>query len=105
MKFIRTLLVLAFFSLLVACGTKQPNVKTEYVFRPIPEALLQDCNGTPPPAKTVYLAANWDQREEMWTETYRRQELGRKLCNTDKKNLRAWNQEQKALYDKSKEAP
>jgi len=104
MKTIRTIAMLLVLLMLSACG-HEPVIQTEYVFKAIPEALLLPCEGTPPPAKAPYLVASWDEREEMWTETYRRQEVSRKLCNADKKNLRQWNAEQKALYSKNKEAP
>jgi hypothetical protein len=105
MKTYRTLLVVSIALILTGCCGTAPTVKTEYVFKPIPAALLLPCEGTPPPVKTQYLAAGQDDREEMWTETYRRQELKRQLCNVDKKKLREWNAEQKALYSKTKEAP
>jgi hypothetical protein len=105
MKIIRTFLLLSSLVGLTGClGTEQPP-KTEYVFRAIPDALLKDCEGTPPPAKNAYLEASQDQREDMWVTTYLRQEVSRKLCNNDKKGLRTWNEEQKTLYQKSKEAP
>lgn len=105
MKTIRTILLFSLLFLLAGCMTPEPVVKTEYVFRSIPDALLVPCEGTPPPDQIEYMAADQDKREEMWVTTYRRQEVKRKLCNNDKTQLRVWNEQQKALYQKNKEAP
>lgn len=103
MKHLYTFLVLLLALFLVGCGTP-PNVKTDYVFHAVPDALLLPGEGIPPPNKDDYLQATWDQREKMWVDIYRKQDVQRKILNNQFKQIQVWNKDQQTLYDQSREA-
>ena len=93
---------LALTTLLVGCGTKIVYVdKIQYVFKTPPEALLKDCTIEMPPDPAVFVKMEPEDRETELARLNGAHYKNLGLCNTDKRKLRAWSKEQKALEKKA----
>lgn len=97
-----TLLILTFSTLLVGCGTKIVYVdKLQYVIKTPPESLLKDCPIEQPPEPAAFVKMEPEDRETELARLSAAQYKNLAVCNTDKRKLRAWSQEQKALEKKA----
>jgi hypothetical protein len=108
MKTINLLVAFIFALLLTACAGGPEiqqevvtNTRTKVIY--IPDTLLSDCQVSPPPNQTKYVAAADKERTEMLV-TYS-QDLLKDMakCNNNIGKIRKLQKDQQAIYDKTME--
>lgn len=82
--------------LLGACAPA-PIIKYKYLGDPVPDALIQDCTVTAPPAKDQYTSSTWEQKEELLSQSLQGTYKDLTKCNDDKSSLREWKRRQEQL--------
>lgn len=96
------MMFLALTTLLVGCGTKIVYVdKIEYIIKTPPDGLLKDCKIEQPPEPVAFVQMSEEEREIELTKLVAKHQTNLALCNADKRSLRSWSQEQKALEKKA----
>jgi hypothetical protein len=96
------MMFIALSTLLVGCGTKTVYVdKVQYIIKTPPESLLKDCKIEQPPDPVGFVQMSDEDRETELTKLVAIHNKNLSLCNTDKRGLRAWTQEQKVLEKKA----
>lgn len=90
---------------LTACDTTGPLVKYKYIGDEAPDALLQDCTVSAPPAREQYRSSTAEQKEALLSKSLQGTYKDLTECNADKASLRAWKAKQAELKAKNEAKP
>lgn len=90
-----------------AATPPKPEILIQYKNVPVlpPDDFLKDCTPTPPPTVEEYLAGDWQKKEALLMQSYQKSTGQIILCNVERKNLRAWKEEQVRLFNDSQGNP
>lgn len=101
MRALKLLVVLLVLMTLWGCGHKPPIVQYRTIAVYPPDPLLEDCAIDEPPSPASYVELEWTDKEKVLIAYGQAGIKNTSVCNVDKKKLRDWKKEQKALYDKA----
>ena len=101
----KTLMFILIAVVLLGCGETKYITKTETILVTPPDYLLLECKYALPPEKQAYLEASYMDKERLLTEFGIEQTKSLKNCNSDKRSLRQWKQEQENIYRKKETKP
>ncbi len=96
---LRLAIIVALAALLTGCPGTTPIIQYKTVLLEPPDSLLQDCKTQEPAEEEQYVAADWPEKERLLMKTNSANMKNLDLCNVDKRNLRKWKVDQKAMIE------